>query len=480
VLHEASPLPQEPSTGPRVGCKRFGITFAGLGIAIFLFAGFAGAHANRARAVAQARTSAARPPKTHIETWAFDDGCNGGVNASRRLVRQWVTFAESDCGPKTTKAQTDCHAAGHSYCNVMQYLDTDWNFGVEAVHLQHASKASWWLHEPSPHQRVRVFSDSFGGGHLVNQSNPAVRAFFRSYARKHYNADEGLLLDWQSPSLAQELYYSTCGCRTTSEVRSDKQLRARHNTMSAELTHKNGAPFLQVDNSLPPNPYLPQGFDMLRHSTGVDGWMVEGEPEDSGTLDPFYSTLLDQIAYVATRTKGYVVPMSRAPAGAAYLPRTRRVQEATMLLGYSPGHLVDWANLETGSADLPVWPEEGIYPTSPLESMRAPGGRGCLAGLGTVCSRGGHNSVRVAPGVYRREFRVCYDRGVRIGRCAAIVNTRARAVTVRSSWLKRSYGHQITFRGGDVQSRGTINLKGSSFRAGSTAVAAQDAVLLAR
>jgi hypothetical protein len=456
------------------------VAVAGLGIVICLFAAFSAARANQAHALAPAHTSAAKRSKTHIETWAFDDGCNGGVNASKALVRRWVTFAESDCGPTQTKARIDCHAGNRSYCKVMQYLDTDWNFGVEAVHIPNAGKPSWWLHEPAPHQSVRLFSDSFGGGHLVNQANPAVRAFFRSFARKHYNADEGLLLDWQSPSLSQELYYSTCGCRTTKEVRSDKKLRALHGQMSAELTHRNGSPFIQVNNSLPPNPYLPQGLDMLRHSTGVQGWMVEGEPEDAGTLDPFYSTLLDQIAYVATRTKGYVVPMSRAPAGAAYLPQSRRVQEATMLLGYSPGHLVDWANLENGSPNLPVWPEEGIYPTRPVQSMHVPKGHDCLAGLGIVCSRGGHNSIQVAPGVYRREFRACYDRGVGFGPCAAIVNTRARPVRVRSSWLRRSYRHQITFRGGDVQSKGTISLRGSSFRAGSTAVAADDAVLLAR
>jgi hypothetical protein len=477
--HQASQLPQEPSAGPRVGLKRFGITFAGLGIAICLFAAFAGAHTNRARTLPQAQAAAARPPD-HIPTWAFDDGCNGGTGARPALVHAWVTFAESDCGISSKKARTDCHSGGRVDCEVMQYLDPDWNYPVEAVPVERASSESWWLHEPAPHQRTRISSVGFGVGHIVNQTNPAVRSFFRSYARKHYNTDEGLLLDWQSPSLSQELYYTTCHCARTREIRSDKALRTGHEEMSAALTHTNGTPFIQADNTLPPNPYLPQGLDMLNHSTGADGWTVEGEPVDYGVFDPFYSTLLDQIAYVATRTKGWVAPMSRAAAGAPYQQQSRRVAEGTMLLGYSPGHLVDWSNLETGSADLAVWPEEGIYPTDPVESMRAPGGRGCLAGTGVVCSRGGHNSVRVAPGVYRREFRVCYDRGVRIGPCAAIVNTRARPVTVRSSWLKRSYRHQITFRGGDVQSRGTINLKGSSFRAGSTAVAAQDAVLLAR
>ena len=223
--------------------------------------------------------------------------------------------------------------------------------------------------------------------------------------------------------------------------------------------------------------YFDQGFNLLHSSTGVDGLMIEGEPENDGTLDPYYSTLLDQIASAAHRRGAFVVPLSYGAAGASYQQQSRRVQEATILLGYSPGHLVDWPDLEQGSRDLAVFPEEGIYPTDPVQSMRAPRGRGCLAGRGDVCSRGGHNSLRVAHGVYRREFSACYDRNARIGSCAAIVNTTGSWVTVRSSWLSRTYRHQITFVGGDVQSGGSLNLA-APFAAGVTAIAPYDAVLL--
>lgn len=150
-----------------------------------------------------------------------------------------------------------------------------------------------------------------------------------------------------------------------------------------------------------------------------------------------------------------------------------------MLLGYSPGHLVDWADLETGSGNLAVWPEEGIYPTNPVQTMAAPHGSGCLAGNGQVCSGGGHNDLQVAPGVYRREFGACYDQGTSFGECAAVVNTTSNAVTVKSSWLTQSYGHEITFNGGDVQSGGTVNLTGAGFNAGSGTVGPHSALLLA-
>jgi hypothetical protein len=97
-----------------------------------------------------------------------------------------------------------------------------------------------------------------------------------------------------------------------------------------------------------------------------------------------------------------------------------------------------------------------------------------------VCSGGGHNDVQVAPGVYRREFRTCYDRGTPFGGCAVIVNDTSRAVAVMPSWLRQLYLHEITLDGDDVQSGGTINTSGALFIPGVTSVAPHDALLLAR
>jgi hypothetical protein len=490
--HESDSPGRAPArrSGPLSHPTRIGVLLTVLGVglcALAGLAGLAGAHtgaprASRASGAPRAALAAAAPRArskvpTHIETWAFDDGCNGGSGASGALVRSALTFAESECGPNATKALNDCHAGGRHGCTVVQYMDTDWNFTVERVNTGEAGNPSWWLHSPGG-GHSRIFSPTFGGGYLLNQSNPDVRRFFQDLVRRSYNNDDALLLDWQSSSLSQELYYSTCNCRMTHEITSNTTLRHWHEVMSAALTRRNGSHFIEIDNTLPNNPYLPQGFDMLKPAIGVYGWSVEGMPENYGVLDPYYSTLLDQIAYVATRTKGFIVPMARAQAGAADQAQTRRVQEATMLLGYSPGHLVDWGNMETGSTDLAVWPEEGIYPTKPIESMRAPGGRGCLAGTGVVCSRGGHNSVQVARGVYRREFRSCYLDGAPFGRCATIMNTLPRPVVVRRSWLRGAYANEITFVGGDMESRGKVNLSGAPFSAGSTTIPAQDAVLL--
>ena len=420
--------------------------------------------------------------QAHIETWAYDDCANGGSAAPAALVRSWLSYAEANCGPGgDAKALGDCHTGSTIACYVIQYLDTNWiypNGSPTWGSFSAAASQSWYQHAPGS-QTNKIMSTGYGGGYLIDQATGAVQSFFQGYVRSNYAAEDGLMMDDQSPSLSAQLYYSSCGCSTSNEVGSDAALLAAHAAMAAAMTHPSGQHYLQVDNSLPPNPYQPQGLGTLSQSTGVQGLIAEGEPEYNGTLDPYYSTLLDQIAYVASQPSGFVVPLSYGDAGAASQLRSRRVQEATILLGYSPGRLVDWADLDQGSGNLAVWPEEGIYPTTPVQTMAAPGGSGCLAGTGVVCSTGGHNSVQVAPGVYRREFRACYDRGVAFGPCASIVNTTGSPVTISGSWLTQSYSHQVTYTGTDVQSGGAINVAGAPFTANSTTVGAQDATLLA-
>lgn len=473
--------------GARVIAIRLTVVLLSLTIGIGAIAGHAEAKGHKRHGAHHGVKNHGRQSRsvaTHIGTWAFDDGCNGGVAASSRLVRAWLSYAESDCGPRATKASVDCHAHGRVLCDVMQYLDTNWAYPTGADHVPMArmdSVSNWLLHTPMSMPLATIFSSGLGGGYLMNQMTPDVQSFFHSYVRAHYDSADGLLMDWQVPSLTQELYYSNCGCSTTREIPSNAMLRTAHQQMAAALTHRNGKLFIQADNSLPANPYLPQGLGMLNHALGVDAWVAEGEPLNYGVLDAYYSTLLDQMAYITHRKSAFVVLLSRAPAGASYQQRSRRVQEATVLLGFKPGRVVDWAGLENGSRNLAVWPEEGIYPTAPVQSMASPGGRGCLAGTGVVCRRGGHNSVQVAPGVYRRVFRDCYNRQVPFGPCAVIVNTSGAPVVVRSRWLRgASLQHQITFAGGDVQSGGRVNLAGAPFTAGSTSVGADDALLLAR
>ena len=203
----------------------------------------------------------------------------------------------------------------------------------------------------------------------------------------------------------------------------------------------------------------------------------------------FFSSLLDDMAYVDNHfPSGYFLLLH--PYDSSGSAQGRRVSIAATWLGYSQGHTALQEDMNNGvSTDLAVFPEEGIYPSAPVQTMGAPGGSGCEAGTGSICSTGGHNDLRVVSGsnahdagagVYRREFANCYRQNVAIGPCAAIVNDTSSAVAVQPSWLTQSYAHQITFSGGDVQAGGTIDISGAGFTPGTTTVPAGDAILLAQ
>jgi hypothetical protein len=411
----------------------------------------------------------------HVPTWAYDDGCNGGVGASATLVRQWLTYAESHCGPTATKAMSDCHSGATTYCSAIEYLDTNWIYGEgSAPGVSSVAQESWWLHQPGYSDAAnRVSVASYDGGNLLNQSNTSVQDWFKSYVDSNFNEYDGLMMDDTSGSLSGLTYGS--GYSSTNEISSDAALQSSHEQMAAALTHTSGAPFLQIDNALNPNDNLSTPFSMLNSTTGVEGVVAEGAPMSNGTLTDYYPSLLDEMAYVDNTAQDFIVLLSYDSSAD---PQSRLVQAATALLGYSGNHVVSWSDLETVNDDLAVWPEEGIVPTSPVQTMSTPSGTNCLAGQGVTCSSGGHNSLQVAPGVYRREFGDCYNQGASVGACAAIVNTTGSAVTVQGSWLTQSYGHQLTLSGGDVQSGGTVDPTGATFTAGSTQIPADGAALL--
>lgn len=407
---------------------------------------------------------------THVPTWAYDDGCNGGQGASAGLVQQWVTYAESNCGPGDTKVMADCQGA----CTPVEYLDTNWIYQQGSVPVSADAHEDWWLHEPGHTDAShRIYKDAYGGGNVLNQSDPAVQDWFRRYVQANFNDYPALMMDDVAPSLQAQLYHS--GYTSSQELQTNGALQAAHEAMAAALTHTDGSPYLQIDNSLTINPYLPSPFPMLDHS-GIRGVVAEGAPMSDGQLTGFYSTMLDDMAYIDHTNDDFMVMLSYDSSGSA---DARITQAATDWLGYSGDHIVSWADMETNNNNLSIWPEQGIVPTDPVQTMSAPGGNGCLAGTGIVCSSGGAQDLQVASGVYRREFGECYNQGTPFGPCAAIVNTNDSPVTIKSSWLNQNYSHRITLNGGDVQSGGSVDVSGASFNPGETTVPAQGSVLLA-
>jgi hypothetical protein len=447
---------------------------------------------------------------THVPTWAYDDGnavdpCNGGGGAPPSLVEHWLTYAESNCGSEslTTKALTDCIRDGVTHCTPVAYVEANWNYAANPARNQGSCNPvvspdqpeTWWLHIPgtvAPGPENRLSTTATGGGNLVNQTTAAVRSWFQSYVRHCLRDYPALMMDDTGTAPSALLLDSVGSYAASSEIFSGSALVAAHQQMAEAMTHSDGSAYLQIDNGLSANNNLAAPFALLSHPSSVRGLVAEGAPMANGLITPdaadppasdpvYYATLLDELAHVDNLGgNDFVVLLSYDRSGTV---SARLMQQATEMLGYSGGHVVDWADLETGDAaahDLAVWPEEGVVPTDPVESMQAPGGRGCLGGDGAVCTSAGHHDleVRGTPGVYVREFRACYDRGVLFGACAAIANDTGNQYAVPSGWLTQDYRWQIGLSGGDVQSGGTVNIHGQAFTAGSTTIGPWSAMLL--
>ena len=464
----------------------------------------------------------------HVETWAYDDStlatypngskdCNGGYDTNTKQVQQWLSYAEVACGipppsynGAASKASYDCHASGVSYCKVIDYVDpnimypsasSQWNGANGCGGFNSQASESWFLHNPGGailNGTSRLYQPQGATGYYDNISNPSVQSYYQRWVQCNFDADDGLFVDDTAAGLigafgdstyCQQAQVQQSGTCSSQEITSSGTLQKAHEDMANLLTHKNGSPFLQVNNGIGANPYQTSSIPLYNNPSSVIGQTSEGVPIVSGKIiiGQYFESLLDNMSWVDNTFNDFIVILSEDSAGSSTQSLSRRVQAATDWLGYSPGHIVSWSDFEGNNTNLAIWPEEGIYPTQPVQSMgvagNANGQTGCFAAskYGSTCTAGGHNNVQISGAptdVFRREFKQCYNQGKAFGACASIVNDSGSPVTISSSWLTQSYSHQITMVGGDVQSGGTVNLTGASFSPGSTTIPAGDAMLL--
>ena len=386
----------------------------------------------------QARTDAARPspPRTlppraasapfHIETWAYDDGSGEGSKAPPQLVARYVTYAESGGDDKVL---TDCHTVAPR-CKAIHYLNASRIYlDDDKVRIVPVAQETWWLHVPGYTDSAHRLAPSLREhvANLLNQSTPAVQAYYQRYARTTYDAYDGLMLDDSGASVAAIVAGS--GYKTSREITTDEQVIAMHQALAAKLTHRDGRPFSIAQNTVNPNPYLPHGVEMIGDPPNVIGLVSEGAPLSNGDVNRWYAGLLDVMARVQKRP-GFIVLLSYGSGG---VPKERYFHTATIWLGYEPGHLVDWEDL-ADTTDLAVWPEETIYPMQPLQSMTK-----------------SNADLSVSGNVWRREFASCYLKGKYWGRCAALVNFTPSPVSIAPSWLTQPYTNTIQVVGGTMQ-----------------------------
>ena len=423
----------------------------------------------------------------HFPTMAFDEYSGRGGAASANEARAYVTYALG--GLDNMKAFNDC--SGSDACYSAFYFDPNFVYPIGACQpayvtgLLKIADETWFMHEAghtdSAHRLIGHRRISCKGTPdlapvlAVNEFNPAVRAYIESYLATNADSWDYIFMDETSSTVMSQFYGPGAGmcqanpnyhlCSTTQEYPNDAAVVQAHDTLFSMLTHANGAPMKMFFNGI--NYGQATDITMIKGSPNIFGAVCEDCVDTLGKLRPEnYGPVLDTIAKIAVTPNAAFIELNvgDAPSGSPAEITARTITVAIAWLGYSPGHIIAFPDLEYNSKDLAVWPEYNIVPAQPLESMT-----------------NSHTDLEVANGVYVREFGACRNAGTPIGQCAVIVNGNAStSVTVSSSWLKQSYSHIIQLVGGDISSGGQLLLNSATFSPATTTLAPGTAILLAR
>jgi hypothetical protein len=441
-------------------------------------------------AAAASASPASSPVPLHLPTMVFDEYTGEGSNASSASVEQYVSYAEG--GEGNDKALVDCDSGSTKSCLSVFYMDPNFLYdsascaSSEAASASAADSESWFVHEAGysdfAHRVQGSYSQVCNGEsettpvYLFDDANSAVISFFESYLQSVANDWDVYFMDDTSARVLTQAYGPGGGfcrnnpptyyCTTTQEYPTDASVAAAHDTFANSMNHTNGSPMQFIFNGLSFSGTTVENLDIFSGSSRYIGAVCENCIVSAGILQPaMYAHVLTAMAQIdAIPGASFVASASGFSAsGSDEEIHQRVVTTAVAWLGYSPGHTIVFPNLEDNTTNLAVWPEDAIVPTEPLESMTSSA-----------------NDVAVEAGVYVREFAQCYDAGVAIGQCAAVLNATGSAVTVQASWLKQKYTHLLAITGGDIQSGGKVSLTSDYFVAGITKVQASFGTLLLR
>lgn len=425
---------------------------------------------------------------SHIPTWAFDEYFGQGVNATTAQVAQYVSYAEG--GQGDNKATVDCDSGATKNCSSVFYFDPNFLYasttcpGAQAQAVLSVAAESWFVHDSGysdlAHRVQGNYSQVCNGGYvsvpvyLMDDANPAVQSFFQSYIQSIGDGWDAYFMDDTSGRVLTQAYGPGGGfcqnnppnhyCMATQEYPTDASVVAAHDAFANAMNHVSGSPMQFFFNGVGFSGSTVENLGILQGSNRFLGAICENCIVNNGTLRPtMYANVLTAMAQIdAIPGAAFVeLNMSTAASGSVYEHQQRVITTAVAWLGFSPGQTIVFPDLENNTSNLAVWPEDQIYPTQPVESM--------------VTSA---SDIQVAPGVYVREFAECYNAGVAIGQCAAVLNSTTSAVTVEKSWLKQSYTHLLALTGGDALSGGTMSLTSDYFVANTTQVQASLATLL--
>jgi hypothetical protein len=425
----------------------------------------------------------------HIPTWAYDEYAGPGAEGTRAEVQAYLTYAEGGFG--NTKAIKDC--GGSNACHSVMYFLDNFVFrngactGVYANDLFKSASESWFMHVSGYHDAAhrligyRMLSCKGVAArqpvYALNSFNAGVRLYERSYLRTYGDAWDYYLMDVTKGSVLLQFYGPGGGmcqqnlpihlCSTTQEYPNDPTVVQAHNVLYSGLTHRNGSPMNLFFNGVTFTNGRATDLGIVQENKNVFGAVCEDCVVSLGTFRPqWYASILNAMAQMNAIPTGSFIQLNvgEDPAGSPQQIAERTISAAMTWLGYSPGHTVVFPDFEASTTRLAIWPEYSIVPTDPVESMST-----------------SYSNLQVATGVYRREFRACYNYGVPIGQCAAIVNGNTTAtIRLSAAWLKQAYGHVVELSGGDIPSGGHVLLTSSKFIPSATTLAPGHGILIAR
>ena len=416
----------------------------------------------------------------HITTAAYDDTNGQGAHASAADVNLLVSYALNEGGDKPL---ADCHSGTHE-CKAVLYMRP---YAIKSASpsscyqypdagVMAAASESWFVHlaghSDSAH---RVWGkDKFGCVmYSMNPNAPTMQTWWLHYLRNRANNYDLLFVDIATMWLRDATYFHSGGgcapwptiCLSTQELPNDAAVVAAHVNFVNAMSHSDGSPMHFIYQQAYPSHTEANDLAAFAATDRLVGVTCEGCVAIGSTVAPRnYEPYLNEMAAINdTHAAFYIISKGDAAPGSAAQVLQRWVTTGIAWLAYSQGHTIVQPNLEENTNNLPIWPEDLIYPSGPVQTMRS-----------------GAADLQVASGVWRREFTTCYQMGRYFGRCAAVVNSNGVTVTVRSSWLAQTYRHVLTLSGGDVLSGGTASVGSATFTPNITTVQAGGAILLAQ
>lgn len=419
----------------------------------------------------------------HVETWAGYryGGVNEGIDSPASTMQQWVTFLEGGWPHN----RDICNVRGHP-CNSVDYLNASneyfgacgWSEAVQYGGLtqQRTLAESAWLHVSDPityatrifnNRNSRCIARSADTGVFINKKSTRgpgnALSFFNAFMRKKYRGGWPDYLMNDDIDVFNDLWPTGLAAY---EYRSWIDLQNAQAAFLGGEVNSTGVPQRLFFNGCSDNPAAATAVNLIKMRPNIAGCITEANVSAASIRNGRVQYSLDNCARVTLSASGGIFVNGPDEDGGML---ARRQATAFNMLCYVPGREVFWEEEEWGGKYVNVFPEESIYPTQPLQSMRIPHdcpderlsrtGEGHDAYGSSTCSMHGHNDLLIAgTGVERREFAQCYKWSALVGRCAVVWNLNGSPVTLEGNWLSRRYAHRMEMIGGTLDEGGKIRI----------------------